>query len=195
MSLIIRKIEESDYKDVENLTREAFWNVYRPGCYEHLIIHNIHKDEKSIKDLEIVALYNHKIVGHIAYTKGKIENINNESFLTLGPVSIMPEFQGIQIGSKIIRISLQKAYRLGYTAVFIVGDENYYSRFGFELASKYNIYVKGIEEENRQMPFMVKILQEGALDNIKGNYIFDESYNVNNCDVEEFDKKFEYKTR
>ena len=47
---IIRNELEEDYDDVENLTREAFWNAYRPGCNEHLVIHNLRK-EKCFKNL------------------------------------------------------------------------------------------------------------------------------------------------
>ena len=124
MSLVIRNIKEEDYDEIEVLTREAFWNVYRPGCSEHLVVHNIHRDESSIKDLELVALYDNKIVGHIVYTKGNINGVENDKFISFGPISVDPKFQHRQIGSKLIRISLQKAAKMGYLAVFITGNEN-----------------------------------------------------------------------
>lgn len=192
MSLVLRNINTNDYKEVEILTREAFWNIYRPGCCEHLVIHNMHKDKKSIEELELVAVYDNKIVGHIAYTKGRIKGIDNETFITLGPISVMPEFQGKGIGGKLILDTLEKATKLGYSAVFITGDKNYYSRFGFESASKYGVYMEGIPMDDEAPFFMVKIFKKDSLKNVSGFYVFDDCYNVNEESVNEFDKKFEY---
>ena len=195
MSLVIRKIEENDYKDVEILTREAFWNVYRPGCVEHLVVNNIHKGKKSIEELELVAVHNKKIIGHIVYTKGFVKGSNNKTFITFGPVSIMPEFQGKGIGSKLISLSLNKANKLGYSAVFITGDHNYYSKFGFEPASKYDIHMEGVPVEDEAPFFMVKVLEKGDLHDVNGYYVFDECYNVSDEEVDEFDKGFEPKMK
>ena len=195
MSLTIRKIEKDDYNEVEVLTREAFWNIYRPGCSEHLVLHNLHKNNKSIEDLELVVECEGKIVGHIIYSKGNIDKSKDETFITFGPVSVHPKFQRKEIGSKLIRISMQKAVRLGYSAVFITGDENYYKRFGFESASKYGIHLEGVPVEDEAPFFMVKTLKEDALKDIEGNFIFDECYNVNDEDVDEFDKNFEFKKK
>ncbi len=195
MSLVIRKIEENDYKDVEILTREAFWNIYRPGCCEHLVVNNIHKNKKSIEELELVALYDNKVIGHIVYTKGQVKGVDNETLITFGPLSIMPEFQGNGIGSKLISISLQKATRLGYSAVLITGDDNYYTRFGFESASKHGIHMEGIPVEDEAPFFMVKVLKEDALDDVNGYYVFDDCYNVSDDEVDEFDKGFAPKVK
>ena len=195
MSLVLRNINKNDYKEVEILTREAFWNIYRPGCCEHLVIHNMHKNKKSIEELELVAVYNKKIIGHIAYTKGHIKGIDNENFITFGPLSIMPKFQGKGIGSKLISTTLQKAGQLGYSAVFITGDNNYYSRFGFESASKYGVHMEGIPMEDEAPFFMVKSLRKDALNDVSGYYVFDDCYNVDEEAVDEFDKRFEPKEK
>ena len=129
--------------------------------------------------MELVALYDNIIVGHIVYTKGYVDGVNNDTFITFGPISVSPKFQNKQIGSKLIRISLQKAARIGYSAVFITGDENYYSRFLFEYASKYNIHLEGIPEEDEAPFFMVRCLKEDALDNVSGCFVFNDYYNVN----------------
>ncbi len=55
MSLIIRREEEKDHRAVEELTREAFWNVYHPGATEHLIVHQLRNKKHVIKDLNLVA--------------------------------------------------------------------------------------------------------------------------------------------
>lgn len=94
-----------------------------------------------------------------------------------------------------ISISLQKATRLGYSAVLITGDDNYYTRFGFESASKYGIHMEGIPVEDEAPFFMVKVLKEGALDDVNGYYVFDDCYNVSDDEVDEFDKGFEAKVK
>ncbi|WP_343348274.1 N-acetyltransferase [Terrisporobacter petrolearius] len=195
MNLVLRNVNTRDHKEVENLTREAFWNVYMPGCCEHLVIHNMHKDKRSIEKLELVAVYDNKIVGHIAYTKGQIKGIDNETFVTFGPLSIMPEFQGKGIGGKLILDTLEKATNLGYSAVFITGDNNYYSRFGFEPASKYSIHMEGIPMEDEAPFFMVKTLKDDALKDVRGFYVFDDCYNVDEEAVDQFDKLFEEKKK
>ncbi|MBU5336962.1 GNAT family N-acetyltransferase [Intestinibacter bartlettii] len=195
MSLTIRKIEKDDYDQVEVLTREAFWNIYRPGCSEHLVLHKLHENNRSIEDLELVVERDGKIVGHIAYSGGYIDGVDNETFITFGPISVDPKFQRSEIGSKLVRISMQKAARLGYSAVFITGDENYYKRFGFEPASKYGIHLEGIPLEEEAPFFMVKILKEDALKDVEGYFEFDECYHVNEDEIDEFDKKFEPKKK
>lgn len=195
MSLIIRSVDINDYKDVEILAREAFWNIYRPGCVEHLVVNNIHKDKKSIEELELVAVYNQKIIGHIVYTKGYLKDSDNETFITFGPISVMPEFQGKGIGSKLISLSLHKAAKLGYSAVFIIGDHNYYSRFGFEPSSKYDIHMACIPIKDEAPFFMMKVLEKGDLNDVSGYYVFDECYNVDNVEVDEFDREFEPKVK
>lgn len=195
MSFVIRKIEENDYEEVEVMTREAFWNIYRPGCSEHLVVNKIHNSKKSIEELELVGEYNHKIAGHIVYTKGHVVGVEDETFISFGPLSVLPELQGKGIGSVLVRISLQKAAREGYSAVFITGDENYYSRFGFEPASKYNIHMDGVPVEDEAPFFMVKVLKEGYLDNVSGSFVFDYCYDVSEEEVDEFDKAFEFKEK
>ena len=195
MSLVIRKINKSDYDAVEVLTREAFWNVYRPGCGEHLVVHNIHKENKSIEELELVAEYDNKIVGHIVYTNGYVDGSDKYGFISFGPISVMPEFQNKGIGSKLIRISLQKASRLGYEAVFITGDNDYYSKFGFEEAYKYGVHMEGVPLEDEAPFFMVKSLKDDALKEVIGYYVFDECYNIDNKELREFDRKFPFKKK
>lgn len=93
--MIIRLEEEKDYFEVENLTREAFWNVYRPGCFEHLVIHNLRKDKCFVKDLDYVLELNNQLIANIVYAKGnlKLDNGTNRDVLIFGPVSVLPEYQ------------------------------------------------------------------------------------------------------
>ena len=105
----IRLEEEKDYFMNENLTREAFWNVYRPGCYEHYILHKIRTDECYVKELSYVMEENNRLIGSIVYAKGKIQNENGlHEVLLFDPVSILPEYQGAGYGKKLIKFTLKK---------------------------------------------------------------------------------------
>ena len=156
----IRLEQEEDYREVENLTREAFWNVYRPGCTEHLVLHNLRKEACFVPELDYVIEDDGKIIAHIAYAKGslKTEDGRTETSLLFGPVSVLPEYQGRGYGSKLIQFTLEKARELGYPAVVITGNPAYYSRFGFEPAAKHGIYLHGMDKSQEAPFFLVKIL-------------------------------------
>jgi predicted N-acetyltransferase YhbS len=143
MNVIIRNEEEKDYFEVENVIREAFWNVYRPGCNEHLVTHNLRTNDAFIKELDYVIDKAGEIIGNIIYSKVKLisdcGNLNH--FICFGPIGIRPDYQGTGLGQKLIEYSLEEAKKLGYTAVFITGNHKYYQCFGFESASKYGIYL------------------------------------------------------
>ncbi|MFR0733714.1 MAG: GNAT family N-acetyltransferase [Oscillospiraceae bacterium] len=134
--------------------REAFWNVYRPGCTEHLVLHNLRKEACFVPELDYVIEDDGKIIAHIAYAKGslKTEDGRTETSLLFGPVSVLPEYQGRGYGSKLIQFTLEKARELGYPAVVITGNPAYYSRFGFEPAAKHGIYLHGMDK-SQEAPF------------------------------------------
>lgn len=189
MSIILKKEEEKDFFDVEKLTREAFWNVYRPGCYEHLVLHRLRKSEAFIPELDFVALDNGKIIGNIIYSKAKIIGSNGEEHevLTFGPLSVLPNYQKKGIGSKLINHTMEIALNLGFKAIVIFGDPNYYKRFGFENAEKFNIHTSDGANFDA---FMAKELYKGSLDGISGNFYEDKSFHVEEAEAKEFDKKF-----
>lgn len=191
----IRLEEEKDYFMNENLTREAFWNVYRPGCYEHYLLHKIRTDPCYVKELSYVIEVDRRLIASIVYAKGKIRNENGEQeVLLFGPLSVLPEFQDAGYGTKLIKYTLRKAKQLGYPAVVITGKPEYYTRFGFKPASKYNIYYSGME--NQENPyFMIKILHRNKIKDLHGIYSDPDVYLVNNDEVEEFDKKFPKKKK
>jgi predicted N-acetyltransferase YhbS len=140
MEIKLRLEEEKDYKIVGNLTREAFWNVHFPGCDEHLLIHNLRKADEFIEKLDFVAIYDNKIVGNIVYVESKIINNGKEhTILTFGPLSILPEYQNNGIGGKLINHTIKLSKEMGYKAIIIYGDPEYYQRFGFKESKEYNI--------------------------------------------------------
>ena len=146
--MIIRLEEEKDYLEVENMVRNSFWNIYRPGAFEHYIVHNLREDESFIKDLAYVIEKDDKIIAHINYSKGKIVFKNdNVDAIVLGPISIDTNYQNQGYGSKLIEYTLKLIDDKNIPFVFVIGDENYYRRFGFESASKYNLYFDGTNRD------------------------------------------------
>lgn len=195
--MIIRLEEEKDYFETENLTREAFWNVYREGCFEHLIIHNLRKDKSFVKELDYCIEIDNKIIANIVYAKGKLklENGNIREILIFGPVSVLPKYQKKGYGEKLINYTIEKAKELGFDAIVIMGNPNYYKKFGFESCSKYKIYYEGIDKKEETPFFMIKILNDNNIENLKGIYSAPDCYKVDEKELEEFDKKFPFKIK
>ena len=190
MSVIFRLEEQNDHNDVEQLTREAFWNVYQPGCSEHLVLHKLRESEAFIRELDFVAAEDDKIVANIVYSRMYKDGRMCSSIAAFGPVSVHPDHQGKGIGGKIITHTLQKAKETGIKAVMITGSPQYYCRFGFVPASKYDIYLPGADRDKENEFFMVNELEEGYLKAFAGTYDFDKSFMVKEDEVDAFDKMF-----
>jgi predicted N-acetyltransferase YhbS len=188
MEIVLRLEEEKDFTIVEDLIREAFWNVYCPGADEHLLVHNLRKTNVFIKELDFVALYNNKIAGNIMYANSTVKNNDLEyTVLTFGPVSVLPEYQNKGIGGKLINHTIKLSKEMGYKGIIIYGDPEYYRRFGFKASKEYKITNK-----DKKFPAALLVLElySNALNGIEG--IFDEgkAYEIDKNEAEEFDKKF-----
>jgi predicted N-acetyltransferase YhbS len=194
MTISIRLEEENDYRDVEFLTREAFWNLYKPGCDEHLFVHKIRKVPAFIKELSFVACDNNKIVGNIIYSRAKVINDKNHEFevLCMGPIGVFPSYQGQGIGSLLMNYSTEKAKQLGHKAIIIFGNHNYYHRFGFIDAKEYGIQTSwGANFEE----FMALELYDGGLHGISGTFYEDEVFKIDQDELEIFEKEFPHKEK
>ena len=192
--MIIRQEERTDYKKVEYLLREAFWNVYRPGCHEHYIVHNLRHDASFIRELDYVIEDDDKVVGYITYSKNTLCVDNKKiDVVTLGPVGIDPNYQKRGYGSKLIEYTLDKANDLGISYVFVIGDENYYKRFGFVDASKYNIQFNDVEGDTPF--FMIKVFDNDNLDFDNAKYLDNPLFDVDEEKVNQFDKNFPKKEK
>jgi predicted N-acetyltransferase YhbS len=165
MNISIRSEEENDFESVEYLTREAFWNIYKPGCDEHLLVHKIREVAAFVKELDFVACDKDKIVGNIIYSRAIIINNENKEFevLCMGPLGVLPTYQGQGIGSLLLNYSFEQAKQLGYRAIIIFGNPDYYHRFGFINAKEYGIPTS--QGENFEA-FMALELYDGGLDGI-----------------------------
>lgn len=190
----IRLERAEDYGNVENMVRNSFWNIYRPGAFEHFIVHKLRNHESFINDLAYVIQKDGNIIGHINYSNGKInyENGKTENAVVLGPIAIDKQYQNQGYGSKLIEFTLTKANQKGIPFIFVVGDENFYKRFGFESASKYNFYLEGTDFHDECPFFMIKIFDKSKVKNKQGIFSNPDVFDVDEKQADEFDKKFEY---
>ena len=192
----IRPENENDYLKVEEMVRDSFWNVYRPGAYEHFIVHNLREDESFLEELAHVIEDDGRIIGHINYSKGKIsyEKISIQAVM-LGPIAIDRDYQNRGLGSKLINHTLEIAQKDGIPFVLVVGDENYYSRFGFECASRYNLYLEGTDISQENPFFMIRIFDESEVNGQFGIFRNPDVFDVDEMEVDEFDTKFEFREK
>jgi len=194
---IIRLERKEEYHEVENLVRESFWNVYRPGCLEHFVLNQLRNDPAFIKELDFVMEKNGKIIGQNMFMKAVIKVDNGEEIpiLTMGPICITPELKKKGYGKILLDYSLEKAVELGYGAVCFEGNIEFYGKSGFTFAREYGIRYHGLPDGADDSFFICKELIPGYLDNITGEYATPQGYFVDENEVGEFDKKFPYKEK
>lgn len=184
----------SDYRIVEELTREAFWNHHVPGCNEHYLLHIMRNCDEFIKELDYVAEADGKVVANIVYCKAKIKADSGLYYdvITFGPVSVLPEYQGKGIGGMLIGHTKEIAKELGYRAILIYGDPGYYSRLGYVEAEKYDIRTSG----NMYAAALQALeLYPRALADCAGCFYEGPAYEVDEKAAEEFDRTFYTKAK
>ena len=188
---IIRNERIEDFREVEELTRKAFWNLHAPGCDEHYLVHIMRKHQDFIPELDFVLELDNRIIGNIMYTKALLKSSAGEEkdILTFGPLSILPEYQRKGYGKALLDFSFNKALEMGYSAIVIFGNPGNYVSSGFKSCRKYNVHL-----ENNIYPTAMLVLEliEGSLSG--KDWVYQESsvYCVNEHQAEEFDKLFEY---
>ena len=194
---IIRLEKSEEYRAVENLVREAFWNVYRPGCSEHYVIHVLRDDPAFVKELDFVMERDGKLIGQNMFMKTIIVADDGRKIpvLTMGPIGIIPELKRKGYGKAILDYSLEKATEMGFGAVLFEGNIGFYGKSGFDYASKFGIRYHYLPEDADSSFFLCKELIPGYLDEITGVYQTPQGYYVNDEDVDEFDKGFPTKEK
>ena len=194
MEIVLRNEEEKDYRIVEELTREAFWNLYSPGCNEHYLVHKMRNHPDFIKELDFVAEAEGKIVGNIVYIKAFLINEKGDELdiISFGPVSVLPEYQRKGIGSALIKHTRDLARKRGVNAIVILGDPHNYCKHGFKSSKDLNI-----SDERGNYPFgmLALELKEGILAGHKWKYKYSDLYNINESDAAEFDRNFDEKKK
>ena len=189
---IIRRETSDDCKAVENLTREAFWNVYRPGCTEHFVLHQFRERPEFVKELDLVLEVGGRIIGHIMFVRAEIETDDGRALpvMTFGPISIHPDFQRKGYGKILLDFALQKAAEMGVGAVCMEGNIDFYGKCGFDIASKSGIHYYAEPRDEVVPYFLLKQLKLGYLDGVSGVYKTPDGYFVDDDEAETFDRQF-----
>ena len=196
-NFIIRPEEKKDHRAVENLIRESFWNVYRPGCSEHYVIHVLRNDPAFVKELDFVMEKDGRIIGQNMFMRTIIDADDGRviDVLTMGPICITPELKRKGYGKALLDYSLEKAAEMGFGAVLFEGNIGFYGHSGFDYSEKFGIRYHDLPEGADQSFFLCRELIPGYLDDITGVYRTPQGYYVDDADVEEFDKSFPEKEK
>jgi putative acetyltransferase len=190
----IRNETERDFRKVEELTREAFWNLYVPGCSEHYLVHRMRSHPDFLKELDFVAELDGMIIGNIMYTRAWLVGDDGQEMeiASFGPVSVLPVHQRKGIGSALIGHTVDIARREGTRAVVIFGDPHNYCRLGFSSCRDH-----GISDMNGEYPYgmLGLVLEEGVLGGRKWKLRLSDLYNVDEKEAEAFDAGFARKEK
>lgn len=175
IDVIIREERQKDFEKINQVVKAAFKNVEQSDHTEHLLVERLRKSQAYIPALSLVAQTPQgEIVGHLLLSKAHIIN-GSQSFevLALAPLSVAPAFQRNLIGSKLIEVAHQRAKKLGYAAIVLLGHKDYYPRFGYKKASLFGV----------SFPFnapddccMVIELQKNALRGINGVVCYSQAF-------------------
>ena len=193
----IRLERSEDYREVENLVRESFWNVYRPGCSEHFVIHVLRDDPAFVKELDFVMEQDGVLIGQNMFMQTVINADDGRVIpvLTMGPIGITPELKRKGYGKKLLDHSLEKATVLGFGAVLFEGNIAFYGKCSFTYAREFGIRYHDLSEGADDSFFLCRELIPGYLDGITGIYQTPQGYYVEDADVEKFDKAFPHKEK
>ena len=188
----IRPETPADYAAVENLVRESFWNVYRPGCSEHYVIHVLRDDPAFVKELDFVMEKDGKLIGQNMFMRTVIDADDGRTIpvLTMGPICVAPEFKRQGYGKRILDYSLEQAANRGFGAVLFEGNIGFYGKSGFTYARSFGIRYHDLPEGADDSFFLCKELIPGYLRGVTGVYRTPEGYYVKDEDVDAFDKAF-----
>ena len=188
----IRLEKEEEYREVENLVREAFWNVYRPGCSEHFVIHVLRDDPAFVKELDLVMEKDGGLIGQNMFMRTVIGADDGRVIpvLTMGPICVTPELKRCGYGKRLLDYSLERAAEMGFGAVLFEGNIGFYGHSGFTYARDFGIRYHDLPEDADDSFFLCKELIPGYLDDVTGVYQTPQGYYVDDADVAEFDKAF-----
>ena len=188
---------ENDYRAVEYLIRESFWNVYRPGCSEHYVIHVLRDDPAFVKDLDFVMEKNGQLIGQNMFMRTVIDADDGRTVpvLTMGPICITPALKRKGYGKALLDYSLEQAAAMGFGAVLFEGNIAFYGKSGFDYARNFGIRYHDLPADADDSFFLCKELIPGYLDGVTGVYQTPQGYYVDDAAVEAFDKAFPKKEK
>ena len=194
---IIRLERKEDYRNTETLVREAFWNIYRPGCLEHYVLNQLRSDPAFIPELDFVMEKDGQLIGQNMFMHAAIHADDGRKIpiMTMGPICITPGLKRNGYGKALLDHSLERAAALGCGAVCFEGNLDFYGKSGFTFASNFGIRYHGLPEGADASFFLCKELIPGYLSGITGEYTPPRGYFVNEAEAEIFDQTFPHKEK
>ncbi len=189
---LIRNETPADHRYVENMVREAFWNVYRPGCLEHYVLHCLRNDPAFIPELDLVMEKDGQLIGQNMFMHAviKADDGRDIPIMTMGPICIAPEWKRQGYGKILLDYSIGQAAKLGCGALCFEGNINFYGKSGFTFASSFGLRYHGLPEGADASFFLCKELIPGYLSGITGEYAPPQGYFVDEAEAEAFDALF-----
>ena len=188
----IRLERKEDHRETETLVRESFWNVYRPGCLEHFVLHELRADPAFVPQLNFVMEQGGRIIGQNLFMHAVINADDGREIpiMTMGPICICNELKRQGYGKILLDFSLEQAAAMGCGAVCFEGNIDFYGKSGFTYARGFGIRYHGLPQGEDDSFFLCKELREGYLTGVSGEYATPQGYFVDEVAAEEFDKLF-----
>ena len=189
-NIVIRQETPDDYRAVESLVRESFWNVYRPGCYEHYVLHCLRNDPAFVRELDLVMEKDRRIIGQNMFMRAAIRADDGREIpiFTMGPICIANDLKRQGYGKILLDYSLEKAAELGCGALCFEGNIGFYGKSGFTYASRFGIRYHDLPEGADASFFLCRELIPGYLDGVTGVYGPPEGYFAAEKDPESFER-------
>ena len=194
---IIRLETPADSAEVENLVRESFWNVYRPGCYQHYLLRCLRDDKDFVPELDFVMEKDGRIIGQNVFVRASIQADDGRdiSIMTMGPICVANDLKRRGYGKILLDYTIEKAKEMGAGALCFEGNIDFYGKSGFTYASEFGLRYRGLPEDVDASFFLCKELIPGYLAGITGEYGPPAGYLIDEAKAEEFDKQYPYKEK
>lgn len=194
---IIRLEKKEEQRETEHLVCEAFWNVYRPGCLEHYVLHCLRNDPAFVPELNFVMEKDGRLIGQNMFMRAVIKNDSGLDLpiMTMGPICISPEFKRQGYGKLLLDFSVEQAAKMGAGALCFEGNIGFYGKSGFTYACDFGIRYHGLPEGADASFFLCKELIPGYFSGVTGEYAPPAGYFVDEAEAEAFDRTFPQKTK
>ena len=177
-NVVIRRERPEEYFQVENLVRESFWNVYRPGCLEHFVLHRLREDPAFVQELDFVMEQDGRIIGQNMFMRATIQADDGRQIpiMTMGPICIANDLKRQGYGKMLLDYSLAQAAALGCGALCFEGNIDFYGKSGFTYARNFSIRYHDLPAGADNSFFLCRELIPGYLHGVTGVYGPPEGY-------------------